>query len=149
MIMDEYGEFADATALSTGEVGTTNVGDVVDLGSVSRDIGNGQDLSCVIKVDTTVTSTDNATVVFQLVSSSDATPNTTGAQTVHFATSAIPKATLVAGYQIANFVLPQGTYKRYLGVQATTAVSVLSAGAVSAFLTPDKSGWKAYADNVN
>ena len=42
MIMDERLEFADATALDTSGTDTDLIGDVIDLGSVTSDIGNGQ-----------------------------------------------------------------------------------------------------------
>lgn len=66
MILDERNEFADATALDTGGTGRVLVGDVIDLGAVSQDIGNGQPLYAVIQVDTAVTSGGSATVSLRL-----------------------------------------------------------------------------------
>ena len=40
----------------------------------------------------------------------------------------IPKATLVAGYEICKVALPKGTYERYLGIVQTTAVAAATAG---------------------
>ena len=56
MILDERNEFADATALGTSGTGRQLVGDVIDLGRVSQDIGNGEPLYLVVQVDTAVTS---------------------------------------------------------------------------------------------
>lgn len=147
MILDERNEFCDATALNTGGAAIYNVGDVIDLGLDGMDLGAGEDIYCVIQVDTTATSGGSATGAFALVSDDVSTPNTSTA-TKHFITSAIPVATLVAGYQIAAFRLPAGTYERYLGIQQTTATAAFTAGRINAFLTKDIAAWKAYADAI-
>lgn len=149
MIIDNLGEFADATALGTSGTGRQLVGDVVDLGEAARDIGNGEPLYLVVQVDTAVTSGGNATVSFELASDAQAAIATDGTATVHFATAAIPKATLVAGYNAAVVALPQGNYERYLGLIANVGTAAATAGKVNAFLTKDVSAWKAYADAVN
>jgi hypothetical protein len=148
MILDERNEFADATALSTAATGRALVGDVIDLGAASRDIGNGAPLYLVIQVDTAVTSDGSATVSFELASDAGASIATDGSATVHFATGAIPKATLVAGYTAVAVALPMGTYERYLGVIANVGTAALTAGKVNAFLTHDVSKWTAYADGI-
>ncbi|THF64317.1 Bbp16 family capsid cement protein [Pseudothauera rhizosphaerae] len=146
MIIDERNEFADATALSTAGTGRALVGDVIDLGAVPGDIGNGEDLYLVIQVDTAVTSGGSATVAFELVSDEQAAIAADGSATVHFATGAIPKASLVAGYVAAAVKLPLGTYERYLGVIANVGTAALTAGKINAFLTPEVAKWQAYAD---
>lgn len=137
MIMDERNEFADATALSTAGTSTYNVGDFIDLGSVTNYIGgsNAKQMYLVIQVSTTVSGT-SSTVTFKLVSDATTTIATDGSATQHLATAAIPEATLVAGYQIV-FALPSGAYERYLALQTTIGAAALSAGAVNAFLTYD------------
>lgn len=149
MIIDSRNEFADATALSTAGTGRALVGNVVDLGSASRDIGEGADLYLVIEVDTAVTSDGSATVSFELASDAQAAIAADGTATVHFATAAIPKATLIAGYKTA-VCLPQGAvYERYLGILANVGTAALTAGKVNAFLTTDVANWRAYADATN
>lgn len=147
MILDNNNEFCDATALNTGAAGSYLIGDVIDLGA-ARDVGNGQDLYLVVQVDTAVTSAGAATVQFSLCSDAQAAIAVDGTQTVHYQSAAIPKATLVAGYQAVTVKLPPGNYERYLGVVQTTGTAALTAGAVNAFLTPDIARWKAYPDSV-
>lgn len=148
MILDERNEFCDATALNTGGAASYLVGDVIDLGLTGMDLGAGEDLYCVIQVDTTATSGGSATGAFHLASDAQAAIAVDGSATYHFSTAAIPVATLVAGYQIAAFRLPAGTYERYLGILQTTATAAFTAGKINAFLTKDIKAWKAYADAI-
>jgi hypothetical protein len=148
MILDERNEFADATALDTAGTGRVLVGDVIDT-TVSRDLGNGDGtLYLVITVDTTVISAGAATVSFELASDAQAAIAVDGTATVHFATAAIAKATLVAGYRVCAVALPQGTYERYLGIIQNVATAALTAGKINAFLTHDPAKWTAYADAI-
>lgn len=148
MILDERNEFADATALSTSATGRALVGDVIDLGATSSDIGNGEQMYLVIQVDTAVTSGGSATVSFELASDASASIATDGSATVHAVTAAIPKATLVAGYVAAAVALPIGTYERYLGILQNVGTAALTAGKVNAFLTRDVSKWVATPDGI-
>lgn len=154
MILDSLLEFADAVALSTAGTGRALVGDVVDLGAppsgtVFRDIGNGKQLYLVISVDTAVTSAGAATVSFELSSDAQAAIAVDASETIHFATVAIPKATLVAGYQL---VIPipweSPLYERYLGIVQNVGVAALTAGKINAFITANPASWKAYTDGV-
>lgn len=146
MILDERNEFADATALSTSGTGRALVGDVIDLGAVSQDIGNGEDITVVIQVDTAVTSAGAATVSFEVASDAAAAIATDGSASVHFASAAIPKATLVAGYTAVAVRLPAGTYERYLGILQNVGTAALTAGKINAFLTKDHAKWSALPD---
>lgn len=148
MILDERNEFCDATAINTGAAGSYLIGDVIDLGAVKRDIGNGEQLYLVIQVDTTATSGGAATGQFSLVSDAQAAIATDGSASVHFQTAAIPVATLAAGYNVASVALPMEgkAYERYLGILQTTGTAAFTAGRVNAFLTHDVSKIKAYAD---
>lgn len=153
MLMDERAEFADATALNTGGAASYLIGDVMDLApttvhpNTTVDL-EGSDLYCVIQVDTTATSGGSATGQFHLCSDAQAAIAVDGSATYHFSTPAIAVATLVAGYMVACFKLPKGSYERYLGIVQTTAVAAFTAGKVNAFLTADPAIWRAYADNV-
>ncbi|QDP54908.1 MAG: hypothetical protein Unbinned3065contig1002_10 [Prokaryotic dsDNA virus sp.] len=148
MILDEFNEFADATALDTSGTDTDLIGDVIDLGATTPDLGNGQPVYLVIQVDTTVTSGGSATVQFHLASDAAAAIATDGSASYHYSSSAIAKATLVAGYEIITPV-PLGTYERYLGILTTTGTAALTAGKINAFLTLDPKGWKSYPDATN
>ena len=73
MIIDNFNEFCDATALNTGGAASYLIGDVIDLGATSQDIGTGEDLYLVIQVDTAVDSAaDNTVQQFHLVSDAQA-----------------------------------------------------------------------------
>jgi hypothetical protein len=149
MILDERNEFADATALGTSGTGRQLVGDVIDLGAVSQDIGNGEPLYLVVQVDTAVTSDGSATVSFELASDAQAAIATNGTATVHVVTPAIAKTALTAGVIVASVALPMGTYERYLGIIANVGTAAVTAGKINAFLTKDVAKWVATADAVN
>lgn len=149
MILDERNEFCDATALNTGAAGSYLVGDVIDLGATSSDIGNGEPMYLVIQVDTAAASAGAATGQFHLCSDAQAAIAVDGSATYHFSTSAIPVASLVAGYRVAVVALPHGTYERYLGVVQTTGTAAFTAGKINAFLTHDAAKWVATADATN
>jgi hypothetical protein len=156
MILDERNEFADAVSVA-GTAGTALIGDVIDLGSVSRDIGNGQQLYLVIQTDTEIITGGSAgTIKFQLASDAAAAIATDGSASVHFDTgtlvtddAAANDDRLNAGGIIAAVALPMGTYERYLGVLATIATTTVTAGKINAFLTTDVSKWAAYPDATN
>lgn len=148
MWIDETLEFADALALAALNGSAELVGDVIDLGGVSRDIGQGQPLYLVLQVTTTITSGGAASVEFELASDDAAAIATNAAQTTHWRSDTILVTSLVAGFTFV-IPLPMGgpPYERYLGVIAReTASQALTAGAVNAFLTTDPSGWTSYAD---
>lgn len=143
MILDERNEFADATALSTAATGLALVGDVIDLGTDGINEVDGIEL--FITVDTAVTSAGAATVEFQLVSDAQAAIAVDGSATVHYKSAAVPKATLVAGYNVVAVKLPKGQYERYLGVLQNVGTAALTAGKINAGLTPLDPSWKAFA----
>lgn len=148
MILDERTELCDATALSTAATGLALVGDVLDL-TVARDVGQGRPLYLVIQVDTAVTSGGAATVEFDIASDAQAAIAVDGSATIHAKSFAIPKATLVAGYQLV-IPLPweSPAYERYLGLLQNVGVAALTAGKINAFLTDTPAKWAAYADAI-
>lgn len=152
MYLDERNEFCDAVSINTGAAGAYNMGDVIDLGPVSRDIGSGQPLYLVISVDTGIAAAGAGTLQFNLVSDSQDPMATNGTQSIHFSTGAIATGTatgtttLKAGTVLAAVALPMegAVYKRYLGIQQVTAAANVTAGKFNAFLTPDVSRYRAY-----
>lgn len=152
MILDERTEFADASTDVQAATGRALIGNQIDLGVAGRDPGNGQSLYLVITVDTEVDSTgDAATVQFILASDASAAIATNGTATEHLLTEAFTETQLGAG---ATYVYPipvggDQPYERYLGVLALIGGETVTAGAVSAFLTLDPTGWKSYADATN
>lgn len=148
MILDERNEFADATALDLVGTGRVLVGDVIDLGAADAMGSEAGEMYLVIQVDTAVTSAGAATVSFELASDAQAAIAVDGTATVHYASAAIPKATLVAGYQAVCVRLPIGTYERYLGIIQNVGTAALTAGKINAFLTHDAKYIKAFADGI-
>lgn len=148
MIMDELAEFCDATALNTGAAGPYVIGDYYDLGSIGtlKDIGNGRPVYFVAQVTTPFVGVNNTTNL-QLVS--DSTTNFSSTPTVHWQSGALAVGTWIVGYRYVVPLPVEKRYERYLGVQHTTAVAALSAGAIDAFLTLDPAGWFATPDAVN
>jgi hypothetical protein len=147
MIRDKRTEFADQLALNFGAAGNYAIGDAIDNGLDG--INDISQLFCVILISTTVLSAGAATVQFKLVSSTAPVPLFDANTIEHYASAAIPKATLVAKYRFAAFELPKGQYNRYLSIAQVTGVAALTAGTVTAFLTPDVQTFKAFADAVN
>jgi len=145
MILDERNEFADATSVAAA-AGTALIGDVIDLGTASRDIGAGQPVWLVIQTDTEIITGGVAgTIEFKLASDAQAAIATDGSATVHLSTgtlvtddAAANDARLNAGGLIYAGVLPQGAvYERYLGILAVTGTTTTTAGKINAFLTFD------------
>lgn len=149
-IIDSTLQFCNATALSTVGTGIANVGNVVDL-SVARNIGNGRPLYLVITVTTAPTSAGAATVQFLLVSDGQAAIATDGSATQHYASAAIPKATLVVGYQlVVPLPLRLPDYEEFLAVQQNVGTAALTAGAITAEIVLDPPGpAKTYPQSAN
>lgn len=153
MILDERNEFADAVSVA-GSAGTALIGDVIDLGGTSQDIGNGQPLYLVIQTDTEIITGGSAgTIQFTLASDAQAAIATDGSATAHFVSASLVtddaaanSAALNAGGVIAAVALPMGTYERYLGILATIGTTTVTAGKINAFLTTDVAKWVATAD---
>ena len=146
MILDERLEFADATALSTSGTGRALVGDVIDL--TTGDFGH-EPLYLVIQVTTAVTSGGSATVSFELASDAAAAIATDASATQHWASAAIAKATLIAGYTQIVPIPPSTSsnpYERYVGILQNVATAALTAGAINAVITHDPHNWITYPD---
>lgn len=154
MLLDEYTEFCDATSV-IGNAGTALLGDVIDLGAVSRDIGNGEPLYFVINVDTEIiTGGSTGSIQFFLASDAQAAIATDGSATIHASSASIVTDDAAANGVLCNagaypmyVALPQGTtYERYLGVLCTIGTTSVTAGKINAFLTTNPAGNPAYPD---
>lgn len=152
MIMDEFAEFADAEAVSTGGTATNLLGDVMDLEQV-RDIGQGQPVYLNIQVPTAIVG--GTSIQFVLASDAQAAISTDGTESRHYLSDVFVVADLIAGFtmsiplpmgDVANSVTP---YERYLGI-LVVSVGTHSAGNINAFLTFDPMGnRRAYPDANN
>lgn len=155
MILDSRNEFADAASVAAS-AGTALIGNVMDLGSTSQDIGNGEPLYLVIQTDTEIITGGTAgTIQFSLASDAQAAIAVDGSATVHYTgpslvtdDAAANSAALNAGGVIACVALPHGTYERYLGVLCTVGTTTVTAGKVNAFLTKDPAAWSALPDGI-
>ena len=143
MILDERNEFADAVSVAAA-AGTALIGDVIDLGSASRDIGAGEPVYLVIQTDTEIITGGSAgTIKFQLAS--DSTADLATSATIHLDTgtfvtddAAANAAQLNAGKLIFCAPLPQGAlYERYLGILCVIGSTTVTAGKINAFLSRD------------
>lgn len=153
MIMDERTEFADAVSVAAA-AGTALIGDVIDLGAVQRDIGNGNPTWLVITVATEIITGGVAgTIEFILASDAQAAIATDGSATVHYRSRAFVTDDAAAndpqlnagGVPVCVAIPLEGpVYERYLGILVTTGTTTTTAGAINAFLTLDPKGWQAY-----
>ena len=154
MIIDQRLEFADAVSVAAA-AGTANLTNQIDLGTVSRDIANGEPMYLIVTVDTDIVTGGSAgTIAYQLASDDTASIATNGSQSIHATSKAFVTGSTAS---TANFTkagqvawvlpLPQGvTYERYLGVQYVIGTTTTIAGKVNAFLTHDRTIWQAYND---
>lgn len=141
MIIDAELLFADGTwgPTATGDNISPNVTDMAPLGTpigpgsaanLGRDLGQGEPMWFVVTVKQTVTSAGAATVDFRFRSSAAANLTTTPIDLI--GSSAIPKATLVAGYTFMTMIpsAPVGVtgYQRFIGANANIGTAVLTAG---------------------
>lgn len=158
-ILDERNEFADAVSVAAA-AGTALIGDVIDLHSVARDIGQGHPLYLNITTDTEIITGGAAgTITFQLASDAQAAIAVDGSASVHFATpalvtddAALNDAKLNAGGIIACIALPMEgvVYERYLGILAVIATTTVTAGKINAWLSETPvSKPRAYPDASN
>lgn len=147
MLFDKQNEFSDSQAVTATAI-STNVIDTLPMTSnpnSDQNLGGEASLYFVFQVDTAFTAAGAATLVVSI--ESDSTADLATSATVHYATAAIPKATLVAGYSF-YVPLPPGDYERYLGARYTVATGPMTAGALSAFLSRDIQNWKSYATSA-
>jgi hypothetical protein len=154
MILDEFNEFADNVSVAA-IASTALIGDVIDLGGTTQDIGNGEQVYLVIQTgDTEIITGGNAgTIEFQLVSDDAAAIAIDGSASIHFSTgalvtddAAVNDSRLNIGGTIAIVALPWGTYERYLGILAVIATTTVTAGKINAFLTCTPAKWTATSD---
>ena len=140
MITDAFLRLSDAQALTTTAVSTNTI----DLG-VARDVGAGEEIYVYFTVPTALAG--GTSVTFQVVTSAAAN---LGTPTVVGSTTAVPTASLVAGYKTAVRVNPTvfTNGQRYLGAQYTISGTYTS-GAVTADIVLDIADQKLYASGFS
>lgn len=150
MILDEYNEMADASALGTAVTTEETIGDVIPLKNTLNYPATGRPIYMHMKVVAQVTSASSSTTIFRIKSSSladVADAASAGTTTEHWASAAIAKATLAPGYVIYSGPLPLGAYNKYVGASSYSS-HALTGGTVDVFLTDDVTQWRAYADAI-
>ena len=121
MFIDKLLQVSNEQAVTVSAAST----DAIDFGQANPDIGMDDRSNLVITVDEAAAASGAATVTFSVQDSAD---NSTFADVA--VTAAIPKATLVAGYQ---HVIPLPTkMRRYCRVNYTVGTGPLTAGKFSA-----------------
>jgi len=156
MIMDSRNEFCDAVSVAdTAQLKL--IGNVMDLGAVTRDLGNGQPLYFNITVDTEIITGGSAgTIQFYLASDAQEAIAVDESATIHLSSASLVTddaaangALCSAGATILCAALPQGTtYERYLGVLCRIGTTTTTAGKINAFLSDTPRGNPAYPDAI-
>lgn len=151
MIIDKDLELCSATALTLASTSLVLASNVIDTGTVVRNLGVGKPLWCVIQVQTTVLASGGAcNVTFKLASDAQAAIAVDGSATVHGQTQAIPKGTLIAGYTTFIALPPaMPAYEEYLGLLNIADTNNVTAGKINAWITDDIQAWIATADALS
>lgn len=141
MIIDRNTLVSNAQAVTATAVST----DTIDLGAL-RDIGTGAKISAFVTVDVAATAAGAATVTFAVITSANADLSSA---TTLYTTSAIGKATLVAGYKVFDITIPRQLLSRYLGLNYTVATGPLTAGAFTGGFVVDMQSQAYYDSGLN
>jgi|GEM_PF-2232526 len=138
MIIDSLLEFADSQDIGSltaaGDADANASTNVLDLGAA----GDAYDeLYLHILIDGEAVAGTSSTVQFYLQASATTTFNATFATGAIWNSDAIAEATLVDGYKVATVRLPKPDVAlRYLRLAYDVGTANLTAGMVSAFLSP-------------
>ena len=146
-IMDARLEFCDGSSLAAA-VGTTVIGNVIDLGSFrtyndaarDMDIGDGTPVYLHARIGTIAAAAHTATLAFYLQEASTNTPASFANKLTLKAAANVSTTVAgpyVAGYRIYDGALPSMTYKRYLRIASTVATTPIASGTVDCFLSLD------------
>ena len=128
MLLDALCEFSkDQEETTVAAHDSTNI---VDFNSAARDVGKGEPVRVKISIGDTAVAGTSSTVQFQVVTATD---EAFTSPVVLYDSGAIAEATLVAGYNVYDGVLPVGTLQ-YLKIVYTIGTAVLTAGKFNANL---------------
>jgi hypothetical protein len=132
------------------ETGTYLFTNQIDLGIAGSDPGNGYPvyLNCVV-TEAFTDGGDSATLQLRLASDDSASIHAT-TSTGHFLSAPMLKALLPLGATFSFPIPVEGLeYERFLGLQGIVATAGFDAGMITAWLSLDPIGWKAYPDAAN
>lgn len=136
MIIDKLLQVSNEQAVTASAAST----DVIDFGQTNPNSGLNDNITVSITTDVAATADGAATVTFSVQDSAD---NSTFSDV--YATAAIAKATLVAGYQV--LIPVPYTLRRYFRVYYTVATGPLTAGKFSAQIVTGVQKNTAYPDS--
>lgn len=144
MLKDKQVDFSNNVLLTA-----TAISDVIDTQAtpnILKDIGAGaEELWLYVSVPVVLTSAGATTLTVTL--ESDTVAGLSSTPVVHLSTAVIPKATLVAGYEILKIALPRAFYQRFVGLRYTIATGPFTGGSINASLVGDTPAFRAYAIN--
>ncbi len=150
MYIDSQELFSDAQAVTATAISTNQIDlnpNAATLSAGVQDIGNGkQDVYLVVITTTTVTDT-GSDATLNITLESDSTSNLATAPVVHYSTGVMAFATYATAgtLVIPGVPLPNGDYKRFLGLRYTVASGPFTAGSFTSFITTDVQRYKNYA----
>ena len=140
MYLDRQNLFSNAQAVTV----TANSTDVIDLTARRR---LSDELNIVVKVGTGFTAAGAGTLQISVVTA-DNSALTTNPETVG-ASGAVALADLTAGKEPLAIAIARKRLRRYLGLTYTVATGPMTAGTVTAGLTPDVQDATPYASGLN
>jgi hypothetical protein len=123
MIIDKQNTLSDGQAITATAVSTN----VLDLGNTSRS-DEGAPVTLLAQVEEAFTAAGAATLTVTLETDDN---EAFSSATVLLSTAAIPKATLVRGYQLPISFLPANV-ERYVRLNYTVATGPMTAGKINA-----------------
>lgn len=141
-MLDRQNLFSNAQAVTA--LGATTSTDVIDLTARRRlpDL-----LHVQVQVGTTFTSAGAGTLAVDMVTADDSGLST-NAEVFPLA-GATALANLTAGTQLVTAGIPRRRLRRYVGLRYTVGTAAMTAGTVTAGLTPDVTDRTAYASGLN
>ncbi len=153
MYLDARSSFASASSAATTGLAATVVGSQIDLGSVGRDLGVGQPVYLVAKVDSSIIGTTGAgSFTLQLVTATDAALTgspVTVATSPSFVTNTTAQSGSTAGSVLWNLIIPTLPLKQYLGIKIVPVTYNVSSGSLSCFLTETRpTSFQHYPDGL-
>lgn len=140
MLLDKQLLVSEAQAV-TASAASTNI---IDL-SAYRNVGVGKDIEAALFVDEAATAAGAATVQFGIETDDNAGFSSA---TQLYLSPAIPKASIVPGFNpFAGLKLPAGV-ERYLRFYYTVATGPLTAGKFTGGLILASDQWRAYPNGI-
>ena len=147
MLTDRLTSFGWPVDLDTSGTGTEVLGDAVDAGAASANLGVGIPFYLYLATSDEVTSGGAATVQFELVTA-DNEALTTNDEVV-MTTTEFALADLGADTVLFVGAIPMRNYRRWIGLRQVTGAAALTGGSLYATMTQEPDQWRAYPEGMN